>query len=133
MRRRDDDRVRAMRDLLAGVRAENSRMVAAAIGGHLSRITKEAGEARALGEASDTVRDASLDLLKALHRGHDVNGARKAALESVELLEAALPDPAALTKRSPSGPEHHPAAARTKEIRKAARSGLSAVLPLWRN
>ena len=67
-------------------------MVAAAIGGHLSRITKEAGEARALGEASDTVRDASLDLLKALHRGHDVNGARKAALESVELLEAALPD-----------------------------------------
>ena len=132
MRRPEEQHVRAMRNLLAEARADNSRMVAAAIGGHLSRITREAGRAGGLAEASDVVRDASLDLLKALHRGSDVPGARKAALASVETLEAALPDPAMLTPIAPRSPDARPAAMRTKTIRSLAARKLSAVLPLWR-
>ncbi|MDB5559503.1 MAG: hypothetical protein JWQ36_2437 [Enterovirga sp.] len=133
MRRPDDQHVRAMRHLLSGARVENSRMVAAAIGGHLSRITKNAGSAEDLGQASDVVRDASLGLLKALHQGEDVSRARKAALESVEMLEAALPDTASLKRRPASGAEAKPAAARSRAIRDFARNRLSAVLPLRRN
>ena len=132
MRRPDDQRVRAMRNLLAEARVENSRMVAAAIGGHLSRITKETTAPDDLGHASDVVRDASLDLLKALHEGKDVNRARQAALQSVEVLEAALPDPSSLTKLVPSTRPARPAEARGRAIRDFARTRFSSVLPLWR-
>ena len=132
MRRPDDQRVSAMRNLLAEARVENSRMVAAAIGGHLSRITKSAGAPDELGPASDVVRDASLGLLKALHEGTGVKRAREAALESVEILQAALPDPSSLTRLPPSTPAARPAEARTKAIRDFARSRFSSVLPLWR-
>jgi hypothetical protein len=133
MRRPEEQHVRAMRNLLAEARAENSRMVAAAIGGHLSRITREAGKAPELAEASDVVRDASLGLLTALHRGRDVNGARRAALKSVETLEAALPDPAQLTPITPRDPESRPGTVGPKAIRSLAVRKLSAVLPLWRS
>lgn len=133
MRRPEEQHVRAMRDLLAQARAENSRMVAAAIGGHLSRMAREAGKPRELVEASDVVRDASLDLLKALQCGHNVNGARKAALQSVERLEAALPDPAALTPLALRRPEPPRSSLSSKAIRALAGRKLAAVLPLWRN
>jgi hypothetical protein len=133
MRRPDDERVvSAMRNLLAEARVENSRMVAAAIGGHLSRITKSAGAADELGPASDVVRDASLGLLKALHEGKNVKRARQAALESVEILQAALPDPSSLTRLPTSTPVTRPTEARTKAIRDFARSRFSSVLPIWR-
>lgn len=132
MGRPEEQHVRAMRNLLAEARAENSRMVAAAIGGHLSRISRSAGKVDELAEASDVVRDASLDLLTALHRGKDVNGARRAALQSVETLEAALPDPAQLIpitpRHEPRAPVSGPRALRSLAVRK-----LSAVLPLWRS
>ena len=133
MRRPEQQHVRAMRNLLAEARPENSRMVAAAIGGHLFRITREAGKARELAEASDIVRDASLGLLTALHRGKDVNGARRAALESVETLEAALPDPAQLTPITPRGSDTRPLSLGRTGIRSLAVRKLSAVLPLWRS
>lgn len=133
MRRPDDQHVRAMRNLLAEARVENSRMVAAAIGGHLSRITRATGTPQELGHASDIVRDASLGLLKALHEGKDVNNARQAALASVGMLEAALPDPSSLTKLPASTPAARPAEARTRAIRAFARTRLSAVLPLRRS
>jgi hypothetical protein len=133
MRRPEDQHVRAMRNLLADARAENSRMVAAAIGGHLSRITRGASEARSLGEASDVVRDASLDLLRALHHGKDVNRARKAALASVETLEAALPDPASLTPIAPREEKPRSSSLGAKAMRSLAARKLSAVLPLWRS
>ncbi len=132
MGRPDQQHVRAMRNLLTEARTENSRMVAAAIGGHLFRITREAGKAPELAEASDIVRGASLDLLTALHRGKDVNGARRAALESVETLEAALPDPAQLTPITPRSADPHPVSLGRKGIRGLAARKLSAVLPLWR-
>jgi hypothetical protein len=133
MRRPEQQHVRAMRNLLAEARPENSRMVAAAIGGHLVRITREAGRAPELAEASDIVRDASLDLLTALQRGKDVNGARRAALESVETLEAALPDPAQLTPVLPGGADTRPVSVGRTGIRSLAIRKLSAVLPLWRS
>ncbi|NNM72597.1 hypothetical protein [Enterovirga aerilata] len=135
MRRPEDQHVRAMRNLLAEARAENSRMVAAAIGGHLSRITKEVGAVEELDHASDVVRDASLDLLKALHRGKDVNRARSAALRSVEMLEAALPDPSSLTPLAPRGGQSRPASlGRPRAIRELAGRKLAGVLPpLWRS
>jgi len=132
MRRPEEQHVRAMRNLLAEARAENSRMVAAAIGGHLVRISREAGKGPELAQASDIVRDASLGLLTALHRGNDVNRARRDALKSVETLEAALPDPAQLTPIKPRNVAP-PATLGPKAIRNLAFRKLSAVLPLWRN
>ena len=133
MRRPEEQHVRAMRHLLAEARAENSRMVAAAIGGHLSRITREPGKPRELVEATDVVRDASLDLLKALQCGDDVNRARRAALQSVERLEAALPDPSALTPVVPRRAEAPRTSLGPKAIRALAGRKLAAVLPLWRS
>ena len=133
MGRPEEQHVRAMRNLLAEARAENSRMVAAAIGGHLSRIGRSAGKVGELAEASDVVRDASLDLLTALHRGKDVNGARRAALQSVATLEAALPDPAQLTPIAPRHVEPRAPISGPKALRSLAVRKLSAVLPLWRS
>ena len=90
----EDRHVRTMRNLLKDAGTENSRMVAAAIGGHLSRITRSA-RSTGLEGASDRVRDASLDLLKAIHRGRGIMSARDVALASVDGLEAELVRPTA--------------------------------------
>lgn len=129
----EDGRVRAMRSLLADARAENARMVAAAIGGHLSRIGRAAGNHERLGEATDVVRDASLELLTALHSGKDAMGARKVAIASVASLEAALPDPAGMTPLAPKAVARPTGPDRGRRIRELARGKLAAVLPLWRN
>lgn len=100
MARPNGHEVRAMRSLIREARAENSRMVAAAIGGHLSRITRQA-ESAPLAQASDVVRDASLTLLKAIHHSDDVGQARTAALNSVDTLEAALPQAGQGAKANP--------------------------------
>jgi hypothetical protein len=62
-----------------------------------------------------------------------VNGARRAALKSVETLEAALPDPAHLTPITPRDPQSRPGTLGPKAIRSLAVRKLSAVLPLWRS
>lgn len=131
--RPDDHRVRAMRSLLAEARADNARMVAAAIGGHLSRIGRAAGPHDGLDEATEVVRDASLDLLKALHHGKDVIRARQVALASVATLEAALPDQSAMTPLAPKAAASRPGFDPGRRIRELARGRLAAVLPLWRN
>jgi hypothetical protein len=134
MGRPEEQHVRAMRNLLTEARAENSRMVAAAIGGHLSKLTREAGrEASQLGQASDTVRDASLDLLKALHHGRDVNGARRIALDSVSTLEAALPSTSSLKPLAPRDLKpRQPSSVGARVSRGFAARKLLNVLPLWR-
>ena len=91
MRHPNHQQVRAMRTLLKEARVDNSRMVAAAIGGHLFRITRQTGSTE-LDDASESVRDASLHLLKALQQSDGVTPARAAALRSVDSLESALPD-----------------------------------------
>ena len=132
MQRPEEQHVLAMRNLLAEARPENSRMVAAAIGGHLSRLSRELGrEAGEVGKASDVVRDASLDLLKALHCGQDIHRARKAALDSVETLEAALPDTSGLTRLP--GRAEPGASVSPKAIRALAARRLKTVLPLWKS
>ena len=74
-----------MRDLLQMARKTNSRLIAAAIGAHLSKL--ETGErAETQLAAADAVRDASFQLLKALHRGKGVKSARLRALRSVDHL-----------------------------------------------
>lgn len=120
MRYPNDRQVRAMRSLLAEARVENSRMVAAAIGGHLSRITRQAGGAE-LEDASESVRDASLHLLKALHQSEGVTPARKAALRSVDSLEAAFPD-RVVAQSAPLGP-----AAKVGALRRLAQRTIPAL------
>ena len=133
MRRPEEQHVRAMRHLLAEARAENSRMVAAAIGGHLSRITRDTGKPREVVDATEVVRDASLDLLKALQCGDDVSRARSAALQSVERLEAALPDASALVPIAPRHVDTPRSSLGPRAIRALAGRKLAAVLPLWRS
>ena len=90
MRDAKERQVGAVRRLLSEARADNSRMVAAAIGAHLSGLTRDSAAPELQG-ASDVVRDASLHLLKAIHRSDGIARARTAALKSVDGLEAALP------------------------------------------
>ena len=90
MRPEGERHVRTMRALLRTARVENSRMVAAAIGGHLARISRVSPDGP-VEAATDAVRDASLGLLRALHHGEDVRRARMAALRSIETLQAVLP------------------------------------------
>lgn len=97
--RQGDQHIRTMRMLVSTARRENARMVAAAIGGHLSRLAGETGLDPGVSDASETVREASLSLLKALNRDADVATARKVALRSVETLEAAIPEPAGSPRR----------------------------------
>lgn len=91
MQASEERHVRGIRDLLRQARVENSRVVAAAIGDHLSKLGKRAGGDRNVAEAADGIRDASLHLLKSLHLGQDTGAAREAALASVDPLEASLP------------------------------------------
>lgn len=120
-----EQQVRAMRNLLTGARVENTRMVAAAIGGHLSRISRETGSPELAG-ASETVRDASLTLLKSLHQSEGVMRARNAALRSVDALEAALPGRSA-GKGEPPSPARA-GAERLKPLRKLTARSLSSFL-----
>jgi hypothetical protein len=118
MRDPRERQVGAMRRLLSEARADNSRMVAAAIGGHLSRITRD-GSVPELEGPTETVRDASLDLLKAINRSDGVARARKAALRSVDTLAAALPAAA------PDGPPSPPV--RINPLRRLAMRTLPAL------
>lgn len=85
-----------MRSVLRRAEPENGRMVAAAIGGHLSRIAQAIDLDDAARHAADDVRDATLDLLRALLRGDQAAPVRDHALQAVDQLETALlcPDPA---------------------------------------
>ncbi len=84
------DRVSKLRGMLHLAGPENSRMVAATIGRHLEIIVIETGGRREVAGATDAVRDASLGFLTSLHRPGDVAGARRAALTSLDQLEARL-------------------------------------------
>ncbi len=87
---RPADRLSTLRTMLHLAKPENSRMVAATIGHHLDLITVEAAPGPAIAEASDTVRDASLGFLTALHGRGDVVAGRAAALASIDHLAASL-------------------------------------------
>ncbi|MDB5558986.1 MAG: hypothetical protein JWQ36_1920 [Enterovirga sp.] len=84
------ERVIRLRTILKLAGRENSRMVAATIGGHLQAITIEAPKHPALVDAADAVRDASLGFLTSLHGRGDVATARHQVLNSVDRLEACL-------------------------------------------
>lgn len=68
-------------------------MVAAAIGGHLAKLTRGRNHA-ALDAATNMVRETSLRLLRSVHLESDVEEARRRALRSIELLDATIPGPA---------------------------------------
>lgn len=78
-----------MRNVLAKARADNARMAAAAIGGHLADISKSdrGGDVE---RAREAVRDASFDLLRSFHRPTDTATARQAAMQAVDRLETTL-------------------------------------------
>jgi hypothetical protein len=84
------DRVRTIRTALKLAQPENSRIAAATIGGHLDAIAKNLPAHPAVAQASDAVRDASLDFLVSLVRKREAADARVAALQSVDRLEASL-------------------------------------------
>lgn len=84
------DRVSKFRGMLNLARPENSRMVAASIGGHLEIIVTETGFRDEVAGATNAVRNASLGFLTSLHRTGDVAGARRAVLTSLDQLEAHL-------------------------------------------
>ena len=84
------DRVRTIRTALKLAQPENSRIAAATIGGHLDVITRNLASHSEVAQASDAVRDASLDLLVSLVRKREAAAARAAALQSVDRLEASL-------------------------------------------
>jgi hypothetical protein len=91
MQKVEERHVRGIRNLLREARAENSRVVAAAIGDHLFKLDKRSGGNLNVAEAADGLRDASLHFLKSLHLGQDTVAAREAALAAVAPLEASLP------------------------------------------
>lgn len=84
------DRVTSLRRILNLAGRENSRMVAATIGGHLDALNIEVARRPALVDATDAVRDASLGFLTSLHGRGDVVSARQHVLTSVDRLEACL-------------------------------------------
>ena len=84
------DRLSSLRNILRLAGRDNSRMVAATIGGHLHAITIEGPRRPALIDATDAVRDASLGFLTSLHGRGDVAAARHQLLSSVDRLEACL-------------------------------------------
>ncbi len=93
MRHLGNRHVRTMRALLNDANQENSRMVAAAIGGHLAKLTNGRNH-DALDAATNMVRETSLRLLRSVHLDAGVEEARRRALRSVDLLDATLPGPA---------------------------------------
>jgi hypothetical protein len=84
------DRVTSLRTILRLAGRDNSRMVAATIGGHLQALAIEAPKRPALADATEAVRDASLGFLTSLHGRGDVVTARSQVLTSVDRLEACL-------------------------------------------
>lgn len=84
------DRVRTIRSALKLARPENSRIVAATIGGHLEVITGAAPPHPEVAHATDAVRDASLDFLVSLVTHREAAQARDVALSTVDRLEASL-------------------------------------------
>ncbi len=84
------DRVISLRTVLNLAGRENSRMVAATIGGHLQALAIEIPQRPALAGATEAVRDASLGFLTSLHGRGDVAIARRQALTSLDNLEACL-------------------------------------------
>ena len=105
MQKAAERHIRGIRNLLREARAENSRVVAAAIGDHLSKLGKWSGGNLNVAEASDGIRDASLHLLKSLHLGHDAAVPRELALAAVTPLEASMPEKSSLAsgKRAEAG------------------------------
>jgi hypothetical protein len=84
------DRVTSLRTILRLAGRDNSRMVAATIGGHLQALSIEAPRRPALADATEAVRHASLGFLTSLHGRGDVVTARSQVLTSVDRLEACL-------------------------------------------
>ncbi|NNM72929.1 hypothetical protein [Enterovirga aerilata] len=84
------DRVSSLRRILNLAGRENSRMVAATIGGHLQALAIELPTMPALTDATEAVRDASLGFLTSLHGKGDPVTARHHVLSSVDRLEACL-------------------------------------------
>ena len=84
------DRVTSLRTILNLAARNNSRMVAATIGGHLQALTVEGPTRPALLDATEAVRDASLGFLTSLHGRGDITAARNQVLSSVDRLEACL-------------------------------------------
>ena len=82
--------VSSLRAVLSLAGRENSRMVAATIGGHLDALAGEAPRRPALADATEAVRDASFGFLTSLHGRGDIHDARRQALTSVDHLEACL-------------------------------------------
>jgi hypothetical protein len=104
MRPSDAEQVRKLRSALTKARAENSRMMAAAIGAHLRRITA-AAENPGVVQASERVKDATLQLLTSLHSQGDIATTRVAALESLDRLEGSL-EPQDLRPGPLASPQH---------------------------
>lgn len=84
------ERVRTIRSALKLAKPENSRIVAATIGGHLEVIASVTGPDSAAVEAGDAVRDASLHFLVSLVTQNEAADARNVALSTVDRLEASL-------------------------------------------
>ncbi len=84
------DRVIRMRAIVNVAGRENSRMIAATIGGHLQALAVEIPTRPALADATEAVRDASLGFLTSLHGRGDVVTAKHQLLSSVDRLEACL-------------------------------------------
>lgn len=84
------ERVRTIRTALKLAKPENSRIVAATIGGHLEVIARSAIPQPSVQDASEAVRDASFDFLVSLVTIGEASGARSAALHSVDRLEETL-------------------------------------------
>lgn len=80
----------SLRAILDRAGRENSRMVAATIGGHLEALAIEVPRRPALADAAAAVRDASLGFLTSLHGRGDILDAKRQVLTSVDHLEACL-------------------------------------------
>lgn len=84
------DRVRTIRTALKLAKPENSRIVAATIGGHLEVISRATSPQPGVVDASAAVRDASFDFLVSLVTKGEAGESRSVALHSVDRLEAML-------------------------------------------
>jgi hypothetical protein len=84
------DRLVSLRAILNLAGRENSRMIAATIGGHLQALAIEIPKRPALADATEAVRDASLGFLTSLHGRGDIVTAKHELLTSVDRLEACL-------------------------------------------
>lgn len=85
---RNSDTLARIRDLLQLASAGNSRLTAAAIGRQLERVRVEGYDQDRVAAGLETVRDASLRLLMALHNRGDVHRCRETAIKSADYLEA---------------------------------------------